>query len=432
MDCVPTPSPRRVAKALGELLRWQKHPVSQRNNSKRTVRDSIRATGEYWGENGFARIARGNNSIGVEGMCAWVVPEFWGMTSASGHGHDNVAAQNSMLGQNGLDAGRTPLPTAKPTTSAAPTAGPPTPRPSYSAAPTISASPTPEPSVTPTRSVKPTGAFPTSFGPTVTAAPYNAPTPLQIGDDITDWHHDFDKGTASEQDDDAASAQARARRRLLSPASSGSVEVNIDAAKGFDWGNLSAGYAAQLAAAAATTNGGSDDGGEYWGRLGTVGGVEQWDEDAVESFWWRGFSAYDNGPYDYSDVPENYIAPGSDDGGALNPLTPDDGLAATEAVAGDTANWRPLDGGAYVQEAAAAAVTAAAEEEASSAAASLAAATKQRPGVAGLGVTPSSTMQAGSSVPVYAMLAVVSVGCIALGYAAGSRSERRRSGFMPI
>ena len=46
-------------------------------------------TGEYWGERGFGRVLRGaasstaHGSIGIEGMCAWAVPNKWGQVMKS-------------------------------------------------------------------------------------------------------------------------------------------------------------------------------------------------------------------------------------------------------------------------------------------------------------------------------------------------------------
>ena len=43
-----------------------------------------RRRGEYWGERGFGRVQRANPSstahgaVGIEGMCAWAVPNKWG------------------------------------------------------------------------------------------------------------------------------------------------------------------------------------------------------------------------------------------------------------------------------------------------------------------------------------------------------------------
>lgn len=37
----------------------------------------FRSWGEYWGELGFFRIARGRNTVGVEQNCAWVTPGGW-------------------------------------------------------------------------------------------------------------------------------------------------------------------------------------------------------------------------------------------------------------------------------------------------------------------------------------------------------------------
>ena len=33
--------------------------------------------GEYWGEMGYARVAKGNNALLLESSCAWAVPKAW-------------------------------------------------------------------------------------------------------------------------------------------------------------------------------------------------------------------------------------------------------------------------------------------------------------------------------------------------------------------
>lgn len=44
--------------------------------------------GEYWGELGFFRVARGRNTLGVEQNCAWVTPDSW---TEARHRHLEVA-----------------------------------------------------------------------------------------------------------------------------------------------------------------------------------------------------------------------------------------------------------------------------------------------------------------------------------------------------
>ena len=53
--------------------------------------------GEYWGERGFARIKRGVNAIGIESMCTWVVPTYWG-TFAKSMGNNIDAQKNDTKG----------------------------------------------------------------------------------------------------------------------------------------------------------------------------------------------------------------------------------------------------------------------------------------------------------------------------------------------
>ena len=33
--------------------------------------------GEYWGEMGYIRVAKGNNALHLEEQCAWAVPKHW-------------------------------------------------------------------------------------------------------------------------------------------------------------------------------------------------------------------------------------------------------------------------------------------------------------------------------------------------------------------
>ena len=37
--------------------------------------------GEYWGEMGYIRVAKGNNALHLEEQCAWAVPEHWTETN---------------------------------------------------------------------------------------------------------------------------------------------------------------------------------------------------------------------------------------------------------------------------------------------------------------------------------------------------------------
>lgn len=41
--------------------------------------------GEYWGERGWAKVARGKNSLGIENDCFWAQPESWGTVSERSH-----------------------------------------------------------------------------------------------------------------------------------------------------------------------------------------------------------------------------------------------------------------------------------------------------------------------------------------------------------
>jgi len=50
--------------------------------------------GEYWGEMGYVRVAKGNNALYLESNCAWAVPDTWTEVNYPCHeGGDNCQSQ---------------------------------------------------------------------------------------------------------------------------------------------------------------------------------------------------------------------------------------------------------------------------------------------------------------------------------------------------
>ena len=131
--------------------------------------------------------------------------------------------------------------------------------------------------------------------------------------------------------------------------------------------------------------------------------------DKVESFWWRGFSEMDNGPYDYSSTPENYVAPSAraQHAEATDDVTASYGAAATQSTPGATAEWRPASTLRRRER-----QPRCADAESAAATSALAAALDAAAGGA-------DATSAG-----YALTIAIALGCVALGYDAGTRHEQ--------
>ena len=137
------------------------------------------------GERGFGRIKRGNNTIGVEGLCAWVTPSRWGMMNHTTGMWGNIAGKS------------TPDPTARPTTA---------PFPAPTSSPRPMAAPTPRP--TPAPSAEPTNptTHPVPAPTTTTGHPVPAPTALPTALDAATLPTDDAVQLSHGGDDDAAAS----------------------------------------------------------------------------------------------------------------------------------------------------------------------------------------------------------------------------------